>query len=278
MSNIMKAAIIQLHCIEDKEENLKKTIGMIEEAASKGAKIMCLQEVFNTLYFPQTMDPKFYDLAEPLDGPTVRAMQEVAKKNEVVIVVPFYEKTDCPGVYYNTAAVVDADGRTLGIYRKSHIPLLPLFYEKFYFKPGNLGYPVFQTAYGNIGVYICYDRHFPEGARILGLKGAELIVIPTATIGSYQYLWEIELPAHAVANGCYVAGINRVGVEGQMNFYGSSFFSNPRGKIIAKASDKESEIVIADLDRSMIKEVRDLWQFFRDRRPETYLEIVQLLP
>jgi N-carbamoylputrescine amidase len=183
------------------------------------------------------------------------------------------------GVYYNTAAVIDADGKYLGKYRKNHIPQVSGFWEKFFFKPGNLGYPVFQTAYAKVGVYICYDRHFPEGARALGLNGAEIVFNPSATVaGLSQYLWELEQPAHAAANGYYIAAVNRVGTEAPWNigeFYGSSYFANPRGKIIAQASPKESQLLTAELDLSVIDEVRNLWQFYRDRRPETYGDLLK---
>jgi N-carbamoylputrescine amidase len=188
--------------------------------------------------------------------------------------VPLYEE-DIPGVYYNTAAVIDADGSYLGKYRKTHIPqCLPGFWEKFYFRPGNLGYPVFQTQFGKVGVYICYDRHFPEGARALGLHGAEIVFIPSATTaGHSEYLWHLEQTSHAVANGYYVGTNNRVGREQPWdigNFYGSSYFCDPRGKILAEGSRDQTELVVADLDLDMNREVRSQWQFYRDRRPELY--------
>src|SRR5687768_16969603 len=209
-------------------------------------------------------------------------MQELARKYNMVIIVPIYE-VEGTGVYYNTAAVIDADGNYLGKYRKNHIPhCAPGFWEKFYFRPGNLGYPVFKTRHGNVGVYICYDRHFPEGARLLGLKGAELVFNPSATVaGLSEYLWKLEQPAHAVANGYFVGAINRVGVEKPWatgEFYGQSYFCNPRGKIIAEGPRDEDRVVVADLDLDQIAEVRDVWQFYRDRRPEAYQELVQLLP
>jgi len=200
-------------------------------------------------------------------------MREYAKKYGMVLVVPLYEE-EMTGVYYNAAAVIDADGSYLGKYRKSHLPQVAGFWEKFFFKPGNLGYPMFQTAHCKLGVYICYDRHFPEGWRALGRNGAENVVNPSATVaGLSQYIWEIEQPAAAVANGYYVGAINRVGSEAPWNigtFYGSSYFVNPRGKIVAQASADRDELLIADLDMDMVREVRDLWQFFRDRRPESY--------
>jgi beta-ureidopropionase len=199
----------------------------------------------------------------------------------MVLVVPIYEEA-MTGVYYNTAAVVDADGSLLGIYRKNHIPHLKGFWEKFYFKPGNLGYPTFKTRHARVGVYICYDRHFPEGARILGLNGAEIVFNPSATVaGLSKYLWELEQPAHAVANGYFMGAINRVGVEPPWEagkFYGSSYFCDPRGQFLVKGSEDREELVVADLDLEMIEEVRQTWQFFRDRRPETYGEMTSQLP
>ncbi len=249
-------------------------IPLIEQAGKAGVQVLCLQEVFNQPYFCPSQDVKWYAAVERIpDGPTVKLMQEYAKKYSMVVVVPIYEE-DMTGVYYNTAAVIDADGKYLGKYRKTHIPQVAGFYEKFFFKPGNSGWPVFNTAYCKLGVYICYDRHFPEGWRALALNGAEYIVNPSATVaGLSQYLWELEQPASAAANGCYIGAINRVGTEAPWNigrFYGSSYFVNPRGKIIAKASEDKDELLVADMDWDLVREVRNLWQFFRDRRPETY--------
>ena len=262
---------------------IDKHVRMIEDAAHKGVQILCLQELFYGPYFCAEQKTKWYSLTEKIPGgPTVHFMQEMAKKFSMVIIVPMYE-TEMPGVYYNTAAVIDADGTYLGKYRKTHLPHVePGFWEKFYFKPGNLGYPTFKTAYATIGVYICYDRHFPEGARILGLRGAEIVFNPSATVaGLSEYLWELEQPAHAVANGYFVGAINRVGVEAPWNigeFYGKSYFCNPRGKIIAQASRNKDELIVADLNLDEITEVRNIWQFYRDRRPETYNDITELLP
>jgi beta-ureidopropionase len=258
---------------------LEKHLPMIEDAAKKGVQILCLQEIFNGPYFCPSQDKRWYAAAEPIAGPTTRLMQELAKKHEMVIVLPIYEEA-MRGVYYNTAVVIDADGSILGKYRKQHIPQTSGFWEKYFFKPGDLGYPVFKTRYATIGAYICYDRHFPEGARALGLAGAEIVYNPSATVaGLSQYLWKLEQPAHAVANGYYVGAINRVGTEGPWNigkFYGSSYFVNPRGQIIAEASDDKDELVVADLDLSMIDEVRQTWQFYRDRRPETYETLTKI--
>jgi len=209
-------------------------------------------------------------------------MQALAKKHKMALVVPFYEEAQT-GVYYNHAVLIENDGTMLGKYRKTHIPHVgPCFWEKFYFKPGNLGYPVWDTSVGRVGILICYDRHFPEPARALGLKGAELVFNPSATVKSLsRYLWELEQPAHAVANGYWIGAINRVGVEKPLNdaqFYGSSYFCDPRGRIIGKASETEDEVLVCDLDLDMNREVRNTWQFLRDRRPESYEELVRELP
>ncbi|MFL6274751.1 MAG: nitrilase-related carbon-nitrogen hydrolase [Blastocatellia bacterium] len=262
-----------------KQVNIETNLRFIEEAARQGVQIISMQEVFTTPYFCAEQNPHWYGAVEPIpDGPTTRLMQETAKQHGMVIVVPIYEE-EITGVYYNTAAVIDADGKYLGKYRKNHIPhTAPGFWEKFYFKPGNLGYPTFETAFARIGVYICYDRHFPEGARILGLNGAEIVFNPSATVaGLSEYLWELEQPAHAVANGYFVGAINRVGHEQPWDigeFYGKSYFCNPRGKIIAQASRDNDELVVADLNLDEIREVRNVWQFYRDRRPESYDPIV----
>ncbi len=278
----VRAALIQAQANMSKQEAIDKHIKMIADAAGSGAQVVGLQEIFHGPYFCAEQDPKWYDTAEPEDGPTVSRMREVAREHGIVLIVPWYEEEQ-PGVYYNTACVIERDGTILGKYRKTHIPHVgPCFWEKFYFKPGNLGYPVWETSVGRIGLIICYDRHFPEVARELGLKGAELVFNPSATVESLsRYLWELEQPAHAVANGFWIAASNRVGVEAPLNnnkFYGSSYFCSPRGKIIAQASDSEDEVLVADLDLDEIREVRNTWQFFRDRRPETYGELAAQLP
>jgi N-carbamoylputrescine amidase len=287
MPRVVKCGLIQAAnaCSIDepiekiKQANIEKNLKFIEEAASRGVQIICMQEVFTTPYFCAEQNTHWYDAVEKIpDGPTVKLMQEVAKKHGMVIIVPIYEE-EITGIYYNTAAVIDADGKYLGKYRKNHIPhTAPGFWEKFYFKPGNLGYPAFDTAFARIGVYICYDRHFPEGARALGLAGAEIVFNPSATVaGLSEYLWELEQPAHAVANGYFVGAINRVGHEQPWDigeFYGKSYFCNPRGKLIAQASRDSDELVVADLDLDQIREVRNIWQFFRDRRPESYGPLV----
>jgi beta-ureidopropionase len=278
----VRAALIQAQANMDKQEAIDKHIKMIADAAGQGAQVVGLQEIFHGPYFCAEQDAKWYATAEPEDGPTVSRMREVAREHGIVLIVPWYEEAQ-PGVYYNTACVIERDGSVLGKYRKTHIPQVgPCFWEKFYFKPGNLGYPVWDTSAGRIGLIICYDRHFPEVARELGLKGAELVFNPSATVESLsRYLWELEQPAHAVANGFWVAASNRVGVEAPLNpnkFYGSSYFCSPRGKIVAQASDSEDEVLVADIDLDEIREVRNTWQFFRDRRPETYGDLARQLP
>jgi len=253
---------------------------LIEEAGREGVQVLCFQEVFTQPYFCPSQDVKWYEAAEDIpDGPTCKLMQDYAKKFQMVIVVPIYERTEVTGVYYNTAAVFDADGSYLGKYRKTHIPQVAGFWEKFFFKPGASGWPVFETRYCKLGVYICYDRHFPEGWRALALHGAEYIVNPSATVaGLSEYLWKLEQPASAAANGCFIGAINRVGVEDPWNigeFYGQSYFVNPRGQIEKQASRDKDELIIHDMDMDMVREVRNLWQFFRDRRPSTYGPLVE---
>jgi beta-ureidopropionase len=277
MTRIVKCALTQATGDGDKKHMIDKHVAYIEQAAKQGVQMLCLQEIFYGPYFCQIQDRKWYDTAEPIPGPTINLMSELAKQYSMVLIVPIYEVVGT-GLYYNTAAVIDADGSLLGIYRKTHLPHLPGFWEKYYFRPGNLGYPTFQTQYAKIGVYICYDRHFPEGARMLGLHGAEIVFIPSATArGLSDHLWEVEQRSHAIANGYFVGTNNRVGVEpelGTQEYYGSSYFCDPRGKYLAKASDKEEELLVADLDFDLIKEVRDTWQFYRDRRPDMYGDIV----
>ena len=275
----VRAALLQTDWTGSKDTMIDKHEAACHEAAAQGAQVMCFQELFYGPYFCQVQDVEYYGYTEYIpDGPTTQRFQSIAKETGMVLVLPMYEITQA-GVYYNTAAVIDADGKYLGKYRKQHIPQTGGFWEKYFFKPGDGGYPVFKTQFATIGVYICYDRHFPEGARALGLNGAEIVYNPSATVASQsQYLWKLEQPAHAVANGYYVGAINRVGTEAPWNigrFYGTSYFVNPRGQIIAEASEYNDELVVADLDLSQIDEVRKVWQFYRDRRPEAYAELVK---
>lgn len=274
MSQIVRAALVQTRWTGDQESMIALHERYAREAAAQGAKIIGFQEVFNSPYFCQVQEAEHYRWAEAVpEGPTVRRMQDLARELGLVMVVPVYEEEQT-GVYYNTAAVIDADGSYLGKYRKHHIPQVKGFWEKYYFKPGNLGWPVFDTAVGKVGVYICYDRHFPEGWRALGLAGAQIVYNPSATSrGLSAYLWQLEQPAAAVANEYFVAAINRVGTEeyGDNDFYGTSYFVDPRGQFVGDvASDKEEELVIRDLDLGLIEQVRQQWAFYRDRRPDAY--------
>ena len=286
MSRMIKSGLIQMSVPktegdgsidEIKSAMIEKHIPFIESAGKQGVQILCLQEIFTTPYFCPGQNKEWYKSAETIPGPTTEKMQEFARKYQMVMILPIYEKEQA-GVFYNTAVVIDADGSYLGKYRKHHIPQLSGFWEKYFFRPGNLGYPVFETRYAKVGVYICYDRHFPEGARALGLNGAEIVYNPSATVaGLSQYLWKLEQPAHAVANGYFMGCINRVGEEEPWKlgkFYGSSYFVDPRGSIFEIASEDKDELLVAEFDLDMIDEVRETWQFFRDRRPESYKELV----
>ncbi len=274
MANVVRAAIAQTEWTGDKDSMIAEHVRLAREASAQGAQVMCFQELFYGPYFCQVQDAKFYEYAESIpEGPTTRLMADLAKELGMVLVLPMYEEEQ-PGLLYNTAAVIDADGTYLGKYRKNHIPQVKGFWEKFYFRPGNLGYPVFDTAVGKVGVYICYDRHFPEGWRALGLNGAQIVFNPSATSrGLSAYLWQLEQTAAAAANMYFVGAINRVGVEdlGDNDFYGTSYFANPRGQFVeGTASDRDAELVVRDLDLDQIAETRNQWAFYRDRRPETY--------
>jgi beta-ureidopropionase len=283
MPRIVRAGLIQATLSEPstsatekiKKSMIDKHVALTAEAAGKGVQVLCYQELFYGPYFCAEQKTRWYELVEKIpDGPTTKLFCEIAKKHEMVIVLPIYEE-DITGVYYNTAAVIDADGKFLGKFRKMHIPHCdPGFWEKFYFRPGNLGYPVFETRIGKVGVYICYDRHFPEGWRALGLAGAEIVFNPSATVaGLSEYLWKLEQPAAAANNIYYIGAINRPGFEEPWRigeFYGSSYFADPRGQIIAQGERSKDSIVVADLDLDVIRQVRNVWQFYRDRRPETY--------
>jgi beta-ureidopropionase len=288
MPRVIRCALIQAANVaaadrpleEVKQAMIDKHEQYIADAAQRGSQITRLQEIFYGPYFCAEQQTRWYDLTEPIpDGPTIKRMQELARKHHMALIVPIYE-VEQEGLYYNTAAVIDRTGTYLGKYRKNHIPhVAPGFWEKFYFRPGNLGYPTFDLGFARIGVYICYDRHFPEGARALGLNGAEIVFNPSATVaGLSEYLWKLEQPAHAVANGYFIGAINRVGTEAPWNighFYGSSYFCDPRGQIIAQASRENDEVLVTDLDLDQIKQVRQTWQFFRDRRPDSYEDLVK---
>ncbi len=279
MAGVVRAALVQTNWTGDQESMLKAHEEYARQAAAQGAQVICFQELFYGPYFCQLQDPKFYEYAESVPGPAVERFSALAKELGMVIVLPVYEQEQ-PGVLYNTAAVIDADGKYLGKYRKNHIPQVKGFWEKFYFRPGNLGYPVFDTAVGRVGVYICYDRHFPEGWRALGLAGAKIVFNPSATSrGLSSYLWKLEQPASAVANEYFIGAINRVGVEsefGENDFYGSSYFVDPEGKFVGEVGhDHDPELIVRDLDLGLLDTVRDRWQFYRDRRPDAYGDLTK---
>jgi len=275
---IVRAALVQATWTGGKESMIKHHEEQARLAAAAGARVICFQELFYGPYFCQVQDAKFYEYTESVPGPTTERFAALAAELGMVIVLPVYEQEQ-PGVLYNTAAVIDADGRYLGKYRKHHIPNLPGFWEKFYFRPGNSGFPVFDTAVGKIGVYICYDRHFPEGWRALGLNGAQIVFNPSATsAGLSNYLWQLEQPAAAVANEYFVGAINRVGVEelGDDDFYGTSYFVDPRGQLVGDAGARDKgDLIVRDLDLSLLDQVRNTWAFYRDRRPEAYGDLTR---
>lgn len=280
----MKIAGAQFVGHADREVNVQTAIRMVQQAAALGARIVCLPELFSTMYFCVETRREYFDWAEPIPGPTIDRMAAVAREREVVLIAPIFERAP-DGLFYNAAAVIGPDGRVIGKYRKSSIPFMdvarstePRGNEKFYFEPGDLGFPTFATPFGRIGILICYDRHFPEAARVLGLDGAEIVFVPTATTGMARHLWDLELRAHAVANVYYVCGVNKVGVDvggSTRNHHGASVIVSPRGEILGQASETREDIVVADVDLSVIPELRALWGYYRDRRPDMYGPVVE---
>ncbi|WP_209123631.1 carbon-nitrogen hydrolase [Alkalihalobacillus sp. BA299] len=281
----VNVALIQHKCVEDRSENMKVAVDMIRKAAEQGAQIICTQELFTGTYFPQTINVNKYEWAEPIPGPTTNTMQSLAKELGVVIIVSLYEYA-MDGVYFNTVVVYDTDGANLGKYRKHHIPEGPQYIEKYYFTEGDGGYPVFKTKYGTIGVLICWDEWFPEPSRILALKGADIVFYPSAIGSEPDYAdldtsqtWMDAIKAHGIHNNMFIAAVNRVGREdsdeGYMEFYGRSFISNPWGTIIKEAETKENEIIITEIDLSEIKRARNILQFHRDRRPDSYQDLLK---
>jgi N-carbamoylputrescine amidase len=271
--------LIQMSCGPQPAANLKKAISRIGEAAASGARIVCLQELFRSRYFCQSEDVKNFKLAEPIPGPSTEALSKVARQKKIVIVASIFEKR-AAGIYHNTAVVIDANGKIAGRYRKMHIPDDPLYYEKFYFTPGDLGFRTHETKYAKVGALVCWDQWFPEAARLTALSGAQFLFYPTA-IGwlpneksemneAQHSAWETIQRAHAIANGVYVAVVNRVGVEGDLNFWGQSFVADPFGRIIAKASSDREEVLIVNCDLDQIDETRQNWPFLRDRRVDYY--------
>jgi beta-ureidopropionase len=276
--SVVRAALVQTTWTGDKESMIAAHEDYARQAAAQGAKVICFQELFYGPYFCQVQDAQYYAWAESVPGPTTERFSALAAELGMVMVLPVYEQEQ-PGLLYNTAAVLDADGSYLGKYRKQHIPHVQGFWEKFYFRPGNGGYPVFDTAVGRVGVYICYDRHFPEGWRALGLNGAEIVFNPSATSrGLSEYLWRIEQPAAAVANEYYVGAINRVGFEelGDDDFYGQSYFVDPEGNYVGDKGDPHKpDLIVRDLDMDLLQRVRDRWAFYRDRRPDAYDDLTR---
>ncbi len=275
----MKIALVQMRCTENKEENVKKTINYVREASTQGVEILCLQELFSTIYFPAVEDPRYFALAEPIPGPTINRLCDVAKRFKVSMIAPIFEEdTEVVGIFYNTAVVIGSDGNILGKYRKTHIPQLPGYKEKFYFKLGNLPYSVFDTGSCKLGVVLCYDRHFPEPIRIEAIRGAQIVFVPTCT-AFYPETWELELRAHAAFNTIFVAGVNRVGKEfphQAAKYFGKSLMANPRGDIVAQAGEDE-ELLIVDVNLGEVRERRKIAPFLRDRRPELYEDLVRFL-
>jgi N-carbamoylputrescine amidase len=275
--------LVQMRCEPDPSANLEKAVARIREAAAGGAQVVCLQELFRSPYFCQRQDPRLFDLAEPVPGPSTERLAAVAKETGTVVVASLFEHR-APGVYHNTAAVLDADGSLLGLYRKMHIPDDPLYYEKYYFTPGDLGFKAFDTRFGRVGVLVCWDQWYPEGARLTALQGAELLLYPTAigwhpgekaAFGAAQHqAWELIQRSHALANGVYVAAVNRVGHEGPagggLEFWGASFVSSPFGEVLARAGHDREEVLVVACDRRRIEEVRRNWPFLRDRRIDAY--------
>jgi N-carbamoylputrescine amidase len=282
----VKVGLVQMSCTADKQQNLQKAIVKVREAAAKGAQIVCLQELFTSLYFCDVENYDNFKLAEAIPGPSTDELSKVAKELNVVIVASLFEKRT-QGLYHNTTAVLDADGAYLGKYRKMHIPDDPGFYEKFYFTPGDLGYKVFKTKFATIGVLICWDQWYPEAARITSLMGAEILFYPTAigwatsqddTTNAEQYnAWQTIQRSHAVANGLHVVSVNRVGQEEELKFWGGSFFANPFGSVIHQASHTDEEIVVQELDLSKTDYYRTHWPFLRDRRIDSYQPITKRL-
>ena len=280
--------LVQMSCLEEPERNRAKALDGVRAAAAQGAQIVCLQELFSSPYFCQTEDARFFDLAEPIPGPTTEALSQVARDLGVVLIVPLFERR-APGLFHNSAAVIDWDGRLLGVYRKMHIPDDPLYYEKFYFTPGDLGYLVFETHFARLAVLICWDQWYPEAARLSALRGAEILFYPSAigwvpaerqTEGPAQHdAWRTIQRGHAIANGVYVAAVNRVGHEGQpdagLDFWGQSFVCGPQGEILAEASSDQDDVLTAACSRELLENYRRGWPFFRDRRIDTYGPITQ---
>jgi len=271
---LIRIAGIQISCSEEKERNIEKTVKLSYIALEKGAQIICFQELFTTHWFPKEMNKVHFSLAEKIEGPSIKKMQKLARENEVVLVCPIFEIGE-EDRFYNSAVVIDAGGEVLGSYRKIHVPQIPLWEEKFYFSPGNLGFPVFKTKFAVIGVQICWDNFFPEGSRILALKGAQVIFSPTAAAFASQKRWETVISSNALSNGVYIFRVNRVGSEEKQDFYGRSFCISPEGELLDRPTGMKEGIAFIDIDLKSIDKARKEWPFFKDRRPEIYREILQ---
>ena len=270
---MIKVAGVQMFCSEEKDRNVDKAVRLAEIAAEKGAQIICFQELFSTHWFPKEMDRKHFTLAENIKGPSLGRMREVARTHEIAVVCPFFEEGE-EGGFYNTAVVFDAGGEILGRYRKIHVPQIPLWEEKYYFAPGNLGFPVFHTKFATIGIQVCWDNFFPEGSRILALKGAQIIFSPTAAAFASQKRWETVISGNAISNGVFVFRVNRVGSEEKQDFYGKSFCVSPEGEMVDRPTGMKEGIALVEIDLGDVERVRREWSFFKDRRPETYGEIL----
>ncbi len=283
-SSILNLGLIQTHATDDKADNLRRHIALIREAAKKGAGVICLQELFLTPYFCKREDTALFDLADPIPGDTTKILGDLARELGVVIIASMFEQRAI-GLYHNTAAIIDADGAYMGKFRKMHIPEDPGFNEKFYFTPGDLGYKVWDTKRGRLGVLVCWDQWYPEAARLTAMSGAQILFYPTAIgwlksekaeLGKAQHTaWETVQRGHAVANGCYVAAVNRVGTEEETEFWGQSFVANPYGEIIAKGSVTDEEVLIVPCDLKALEDFRRIWPFFRDRRIDSYQDLTK---
>jgi N-carbamoylputrescine amidase len=269
---LIKLAGIQISCCEEKERNIEKAIRLTQIAKEKGAHIICFQELFTTHWFPREMSKRYFSLAEKADGDTMRTMRKLAKESGVVLICPIFEMEE--DSFYNSAIVIDADGEILGSYRKIHVPQIPLWEERFYFSSGNHGFPVFRTKFAPIGIQICWDNFFPEGSRILALKGAKILFSPTAAAFASQRKWETVISSNAIANGVYIFRVNRVGSEEKQDFYGRSFCISPEGELLDKPTGMKDSVALIEIDLRNIDKTRKEWPFFKDRRPDCYREIM----
>ena len=268
---LIKLAGIQISCSEEKERNIEKAVKFAQIAAEKGANLICFQELFTTHWFPREMNKRYFSLAEKMDGPTITRMQRLAAENKVVLICPIFETEE--DSFFNSAIVIDADGAILGSYRKIHVPQIPLWEERYYFSSGDHGFPVFKTKFAPVGVQICWDNFFPEGSRILALKGAKILFCPTAAAFASQRKWETVISGNAVTNGVYSFRVNRVGSEEKQDFYGRSFCISPEGELLDKPTGMKDSIALVEIDLRNIDKTRKEWPFFKDRRPETYRKI-----